>query len=172
MENFCNDSEIKFNNSFWNKSYVLFNHAKQKVAELNHFYSLVDKFSKLCIEFGEKIGEIEGLRNFKKMEDSTCSEGIEAFILHIKRYATNLVGLGEFISEKIIPLNDIIFTYNKNGKDNIQNLGISLNNKYQEALNELKRKKEEYEFYVNDAILALLNNKLNYNSKLKVFRMR
>ena len=155
MDDYIED--YKYNNCFWMKSGLLYSHAEDKFKEFYSVGIMFKEFANLCKNFYEGLNKIPFLyKPVKDDENSTRKAGIQVLIRYINLLTINIRSLYAEIEKNA----NIIFEkqYAYDSKKNYIDLCEKDHKQYEEELNKLKKKKENYFDAVNIAIEAHLNN--------------
>ena len=99
--------DYKYNNCFWKKSGVLYEHSDSKFREFISIGNIFKKMSEEIIRFSEFLGELNKLYNKPKEPNLTREDGINVFLSSIEKIrnefyklANNLDVIGNNILEK------------------------------------------------------------------------
>jgi len=166
MEDYTED--YKYNNCFWKKSGVLYNHSDCKYDEFMSMGTIFQKLAPKILEFSEFLNTID--KYYKKPNEPNYSRGdaIQVILSSIKRVKDELVKLSEVIegiSEKILEKKD---TYES--KKPAAKMCDEAYKKFDAELNKLKAVKKSYFDSINKVVESHLNQKYSKkgeNSKTK-----
>ena len=155
MEDYTED--YKYNNCFWKKSGVLYNHSDCKYDEFMSMGTVFQKLAPKILEFSEFLSTID--KYYKKPNEPNYSRGdaIQVIFSSIKRIKDELVKLSEVISgisNKILEKKD---TYES--KRPAAKMCDEAYKKFDAELNKLKVVKKSYFDSINKVVEAHLNQK-------------
>ena len=149
--------DYKYNNCFWKKSGVLYEHSDSKFREFISIGNIFKKMSEEIIRFSEFLGKLNKLYNKPKEPNLTREDGINVFLSSIEtirnefyKLANNLDVIGNNILEKkdayeskIAPMKMCEVSYKK----------------YDNELNKLTLVKKSYFDTMNKVVETYLNQK-------------
>ena len=155
MEDYVED--YKYNNCFWKKSGVLYNHSDCKYDEFMSIGLIFQKLKPKIFEFSEFLGTIE--KYYKKPNEPNYSrgDGIQVIFSSFKRIKDELVKLSNVIEElsnKILEKKD---TYES--KKPAAKMCDDAYKKFDLELAKLKGIKKSYFDSINKVVEAYLNQK-------------
>ena len=166
MEDFVED--YKYNNCFWKKSGVLYNHAESKFKEYMSIGDMVESFAKAINIFYTTIDKIPD--SYIPSDDVSCTrgKGISVFIHCLRLISGEIRKLYKKMDYIASRIKEKKLSYES--KKDATKLCDDQHKKYQNELNKLSAVKKAYFTSVNKAIEFYLNqkysNKLN-NNKIK-----
>ena len=161
MEDYIED--YKYNNCFWKKSGVLYNHARAKFSEYLSVGAMFKALAKGIRVLCETINNIPSL--YKPSENKKCTRGdgiliiIECFQIlndEFRKFGKHI----ESLTKKIIEKNDAF-----QSKREAVKMCDDYNNIYQKELEKLSKTKNAYFDSLNKTIEYYLNHK--FSNKLK-----
>ena len=156
MEDFV--EEYKYNNCFWKKSGVLYNHGESKFKE---YLSIADMFQAIAKSISNACGTIEKVPSLYKQSDdknSTRGEGILVILHCIKVLNIELKKL----SKNINSIATVIFEKNDSyqSKKQATKMCDDCYKKYQNELTKLSQVKKIYFDTMNKTIKYYLSKKI------------
>ena len=161
MEDYVED--YKYNNCFWKKSGVLYNHSKSKFKEYMSVGEMFHKFSEAINNFCDTLDTIPNLYKPSKDENSTRKNGILVIIDYIKdlknelhKYYKEIVTIAISISEK---------KDSYDSKRQAAKMCEECNSNYQNELDKLSLIKKQYFDVLNKTIEYYLIQK--YSNRIK-----
>ena len=166
MEDYIED--YKYNNCFWKKSGVLYNHAESKFKEYMSIGDMVESFAKAINIFYTTIDKIPD--SYIPSDDVSCTrgKGISVFIHCLRLISGEIRKLYKKMDYIASRIKEKKLSYES--KKDATKLCDDQHKKYQNELNKLSAVKKAYFTSVNKAIEFYLNqkysNKLN-NNKIK-----
>ena len=166
MEDYIED--YKYNNCFWKKSGVLYNHAESKFKEYMSIGDMVESFAKAIYIFYTTIDKIPD--SYIPSDDVSCTrgKGISVFIHCLRLISGEIRKLYKKMDYIASRIKEKKLSYES--KKDATKLCDDQHKKYQNELNKLSAVKKAYFTSVNKAIEFYLNqkysNKLN-NNKIK-----
>jgi len=166
MEDYVED--YKYNNCFWKKSGVLYNHSDCKFEEFMSIGLIFQKLNPKILDFAEFLGTLE--KYYKKPDEPNYSreDGIQVIFSSFKRIKNELIKFSEVIeklSENILQKKD---TYES--KKPAAKMCDDAYKKFDSELAKLKGVKKSYFDSINKVVEAHLNQKYSKkgeNSKSK-----
>lgn len=162
MEDYVED--YKYNNCFWKKSGVLYNHAESKFKE---YMSVGEMFQTISKALGVLCSTLNNVPNIYKLSDSTSTrgKGISTIIHFIKILNSEFRKLGKEINSIASKIVEKKFSYES--KKEATKMCDEFYKSYQNELNKLSSLKKVYFDTTNKAIESYLNVKYSNKSNKK-----
>ena len=162
MDDYVED--YKYNNCFWMRSGLLYSHAENKFKEFFSIGTVFKEFATLCKNFYEGLNKLPNLyKDVEKAENSTRYLGIQALFRYINQISKSIQTLYLEVDKNANIIDEKQYAYDS--KKNYIDMCDTDHKKYQEELNKLKTKKENYFEAINKAIEAHLINKFKGKQK-------
>ena len=162
MDDYVED--YKYNNCFWMRSGLLYSHAENKFKEFFSIGTVFKEFATLCKNFYEGLNKLSNLyKAVEKDENSTRYLGIQALFRYINQISKSIQALYSEVDKNAEIIYEKQYAYDS--KKNYIDICDKDHKKYQEELNKLKTKKENYFEAINKAIEAHLINKFKGKQK-------
>ena len=162
MDDYVED--YKYNNCFWMRSGLLYSHAENKFKEFYSIGTVFKEFATLCKNFYEGLNKLPNLyKDVEKDENSTRYLGIQALFRYINQISKSIQALYSEVDKNAEIIYEKQYAYDS--KKNYIDICDKDHKKYQEELNKLKTKKENYFEAINKAIEAHLINKFKGKQK-------
>ena len=162
MDDYVED--YKYNNCFWMRSGLLYSHAENKFKEFFSIGTVFKEFATLCKNFYEGLNKLPNLyKDVEKAENSTRYLGIQALFRYINQISKSIQALYSEVDKNAEIIYEKQYAYDS--KKNYIDICDKDHKKYQEELNKLKTKKENYFEAINKAIEAHLINKFKGKQK-------